>query len=84
MLWDDVIIYAMASTIENSTAPSLGNRTLFAQHDTSGQVDGLLWRYLSGWSSLHIAITVLLILITYDQCTSLKVFGNGHRLLISF
>lgn len=55
----------MATVIQGSVPPSIENGTLVAQNGISGQVDGIF----SGWSSLQMIATVLLILITYDQCT---------------
>ena len=56
----------MATVFQGSIPPSVENGTLVAPHGISGQVNGIL----SGWSSLQIIATVLLILIAYDQCTS--------------
>jgi len=53
----------MATVVQGSIPPSIENGTLVAQHGISGQVNGIL----SGWSSLQIIATVLLILIAYDQ-----------------
>ncbi|TVY36231.1 Cytochrome P450 [Lachnellula subtilissima] len=53
----------MATVVQGSIPSSIENGTLVAQHGISSQVNGIL----SGWSSLQIIATVLLILIAYDQ-----------------
>lgn len=46
------------------------NGTEMALPGYSGVVVGLLSDYFSGWSYWQMAVTVLLVLMTYDQCMS--------------
>lgn len=57
----------MASVVQQSEEPFLENRTFGAQHGASDQTDGYLSNIFAGQSSLSIAITILLILVAYDQ-----------------
>lgn len=65
----------MATVIKSSIAPSVENGTNLAQHGASGEVYSVISDYLSGLSTLQIVVTVLLMLVAYDQCTSWKVLG---------
>lgn len=78
-LRDHAVVYIMAAAMEDSIAPSVMNGTASAmngtdhtQHGTSAYFDGLLPRYLSGreWQTV---VTVLLVLVAYDQCTPLRI-----------
>ncbi|KAK9415615.1 putative Zn(2)-C6 fungal-type domain-containing protein [Seiridium unicorne] len=64
--------------VENATSLGLGS--------TSNRTNGLLPEYLSRWSNLQIVITVLLVLITYDQFRYIKQKGSiaGPRFKIPF
>lgn len=63
----------MATVIQGSITPSVGNDTILGQHGVSSQVDGLLASYLSDWTNTQMAVTVFLVLVAYDQCTQLQV-----------
>lgn len=58
----------MASIVEPSAVFSVGNGTNLAQHDSYGWVEGVLPTFLSELSGWQIAVTILFILIAYDQC----------------
>jgi hypothetical protein len=58
----------MATVIRASSEPFIGNASQPEQDGTLSQIDGLLSDFLSGWSNWQIAVTILLVLITYDQC----------------
>ncbi|KAK6076102.1 cytochrome P450 61 [Seiridium cupressi] len=64
--------------VENATSLGLGS--------TSNRTNGLLSEYLSRWGNLQIVITVLLVLITYDQFRYIKQKGSiaGPRFKIPF
>lgn len=58
----------MASIVQPSAVFSVGNGTHLAQHDNPGWVEGVLPTFFSELSGWQIAVTILLILIAYDQC----------------
>lgn len=58
----------MASTVEPSAVFSVENQTHPARHDINGQMEGVLPSFLSGLSGWQVIVTILLILVTYDQC----------------
>ncbi|KAK7428018.1 C-22 sterol desaturase erg5b [Neonectria magnoliae] len=66
----------MATIIEGSFTSSVGNDTILEQHDTSSPVDGLLASYLSDWTNTQMAVTILLVLIAYDQFMYIKRKGS--------
>jgi hypothetical protein len=57
----------MASFVQHSEESLLENRTFEAQHGVSEKTDGFLSTLLAGKSTLSIAITILLVLVAYDQ-----------------
>ncbi|PWI67078.1 hypothetical protein PCL_04584 [Purpureocillium lilacinum] len=58
----------MATVVEANGHLAAGNGVPDLSHNgTQPQVDGLLSGYLSNWSGLQISITILLVLMTYDQ-----------------
>lgn len=59
----------MATVIEGSIMPSVENGTNLGQHGTTSQGNGLLSSYLSDLSGFQLFVTVLLMLIVYDQGT---------------
>jgi hypothetical protein len=58
----------MASIVQPSAAFSVENGTHLAQQDRYGWAEGVLPGFLSELNGWQIAITILLILIAYDQC----------------
>jgi len=60
----------MASIVEPSAAFSAENGTHVAQHGSFGGMEGVLPEFLSGLSGWQIAVTILFVLIAYDQSTS--------------
>ncbi|KAM5349240.1 hypothetical protein ACJ41O_005747 [Fusarium nematophilum] len=75
----------MAQVIEGSVAALMDNETQL-QHDTPVHEDGVLLTYLAGCSGWQIFVTVLLILMTYDQAAYLIRKGSiaGPRFKIPF
>lgn len=57
----------MNTILEGNITTSIDNGAHLVQH---GKGQDLLSMYLPDWSGLQLAITVLLILIAYDQCSS--------------
>lgn len=70
----------MATVIEATSGVFVENATRLEQEGVSTQLHGLLSGYLSGWSKLQIAVTVLLLLVTYDQCMLRAAFSTTSRL----
>ncbi|KAI5458809.1 cytochrome P450 [Mariannaea sp. PMI_226] len=66
--------------------PSVDNGTQITQQPVPEQITGLISKYLSGWSNLQLAITIILILATYDQLAYIKRKGPiaGPRFKIPF
>lgn len=63
----------MATVVEANGHLAAGNGVPDVSHNgTQPQVDGLLSGYLSNWSGLQISITILLVLMTYDQGTPFR------------
>lgn len=58
----------MASSVEPSAVFSVENQTHPAGHGINGQVEGMLPSFLSGLSGWQVTVTILLILVAYDQC----------------
>jgi hypothetical protein len=73
----------MPTVIEGSIAPIVENGTHLAQYGVPGEVYNLASNYLSGWSTWQMVVTVLLMLVAYDQCTSWRVLDNSHESLMS-
>jgi hypothetical protein len=69
----------MATAVHTSPGPLTENATRLEQVESSNQVESLLSRYLSDWSYLQIAVTVLLVLVAYDQCTLLGKYQRLYR-----
>lgn len=57
----------MATVIEGSIMPSVENGTNLGQHGTTSQGNGLLASYLADLSGFQLFVTVLFMLIVYDQ-----------------
>lgn len=58
----------MASIVEPSAVFTVENGTRLAQHDSYGWAEGVLPGFLAELSGWQIAVTILLILMAYDQC----------------
>lgn len=61
----------MAAIVEGDFAPSIDNGTWTAHNGTTGKLDGFAARQLSELSGWQVAITILLVLVAYDQCKPL-------------
>ncbi|OBT94606.1 hypothetical protein VE01_07947 [Pseudogymnoascus verrucosus] len=57
----------MVSIVEPSAVFTVENGTHLAQHDSNGWAEGVLPGFLSELSGWQIAVTILLILMAYDQ-----------------
>ena len=58
----------MSSIVEPSAVFSVENGTYQTQNDSYGGVGGVLPGFLSTLNGWQIAVTILLVLIAYDQC----------------
>ncbi|KAH6655556.1 cytochrome P450 [Truncatella angustata] len=76
----------MATVIEAIPERFVNNATHLKQDHTSSQLNGLLQGYFSGWSNLQVAVTILLVLVSYDQFRYLWQKGSiaGPRFKIPF
>ncbi|KAH6972525.1 cytochrome P450 [Ilyonectria sp. MPI-CAGE-AT-0026] len=76
----------MATVIEGSIMPSVENGTNLGQHGTTNQGNGLLSSYLSDLNGFQLFVTVLLMLIVYDQVLYIVRKGSiaGPRFKIPF
>lgn len=62
----------MAAVLETSADAFVANATRIEQDGLSSQVQHFLSSFFAGWSNLQIAVTVLLLLVSYDQCLYTK------------
>lgn len=58
----------MVSIVEPSVVFTVENGTHLAQQDSYGWAEGVLPSFISGLSGWQMAVTILLILMAYDQC----------------
>lgn len=65
----------MTAVVNADPDAFVANATFTGQDGLISQVEGLLTDYLGSWSKLQIAVTVLLILISYDQCMPTQYTG---------
>lgn len=64
----------MTAVVNADPDTLVANATYTGQNGLMSQVEGLL--YLGSWSKLQIVVTVLLILISYDQGMSTRYTGS--------
>ncbi|KAJ4245030.1 C-22 sterol desaturase erg5b [Fusarium torreyae] len=76
----------MASVIETGADPLANNATYAAGNDDFTHENGLLSSYLNGYSNTQMFLTVLVVLIAYDQCMYLWRKGSiaGPKFKIPF
>lgn len=66
----------MATVVSADPDAFVANATYTGQNGLMSQVEGLLSGYLGSWSKLQIAVTILLILISYDQFRYIRQKGS--------
>ncbi|KAF3006115.1 hypothetical protein E8E14_002324 [Neopestalotiopsis sp. 37M] len=66
----------MAAVLETSPDAFVANATRIEQDGLSSQVQHFLSSFFAGWSNLQIAVTVLLLLVSYDQYRYIKQKGS--------
>lgn len=71
----------MATVVSADPDAFVANATYTGQNGLMSQVEGLLSGYLGSWSKLQIAVTILLILISYDQCMPPNTPARGSNVL---
>jgi sterol 22-desaturase len=57
----------MASIVDSRDEAMVCNATFTPQDDLSNK-NGLLSRYLNGYSNTQLLLTILVVLVAYDQC----------------
>ncbi|KAH7131340.1 cytochrome P450 [Dactylonectria macrodidyma] len=66
----------MATVVEGSIAASVQNETVVSRQSAAGQENGFLSGYLSGLTGIQLFITVLVMLVAYDQVLYIKRKGS--------